>query len=389
MGHVADRPPEPPDHPDDEIPETADPGDPDVFDRGRVADVLEPVLERFPGGPAAGAAGPGAVEGLRDRKKRLLRQRISDTATALFLERGFHEVTVSEIAEACDVSEKTVFNYFPTKESLLLDREEYQAALITEALRDRGRDVALVDAIVAVLEADTNTAFDRFASTPDADEALGRIRRFAELIEDTPALQAAMNGMSERLVQVAARALAERADVDPEDPEPQLAAQLVLGMWSAQFRAMRRHAEGSRNLDEVREAVIEDVRRAALVADTGLSSFNLVVHRSSGGRQQLREAAEAANVARKQVVAAVKQARDAWKVVVEEAKAAHHADEARQAGRRELRAMQEQLRAEIRERQREIRQRQAELRRQQAELRRDALQAKGGPGPRDRPSRDR
>lgn len=64
---------------------------------------------------------PGA-EGLRERKKRLLRQRLSDTATEMFLERGFDAVRVSEIARACDVSEKTVFNHFPTKESLILDR---------------------------------------------------------------------------------------------------------------------------------------------------------------------------------------------------------------------------------------------------------------------------
>src|SRR5271154_4796474 len=60
--------------------------------------------------------------GLRERKKRLMRQQLSDTATELFLERGFDAVRVAEIAEACGVSEKTVFNYFPTKESLLLDR---------------------------------------------------------------------------------------------------------------------------------------------------------------------------------------------------------------------------------------------------------------------------
>ncbi len=58
--------------------------------------------------------GPGA-EGLRERKKRLMRQQLSDTATQMFLARGFDAVRVTQIAEACGVSEKTVFNYFPTK----------------------------------------------------------------------------------------------------------------------------------------------------------------------------------------------------------------------------------------------------------------------------------
>ena len=70
------------------------------------------------------------LEGLRERKKRQMRKLISDTATAMFLERGFDEVRVTEVAAQCGVSEKTVYNYFPTKESLLLDREEDSAVAI-------------------------------------------------------------------------------------------------------------------------------------------------------------------------------------------------------------------------------------------------------------------
>jgi AcrR family transcriptional regulator len=54
-----------------------------------------------------------------ERKKRRLRQRLTDTATAMFLERGFDAVRVVEVAAACEVSEKTVYNYFPTKEALV------------------------------------------------------------------------------------------------------------------------------------------------------------------------------------------------------------------------------------------------------------------------------
>jgi AcrR family transcriptional regulator len=75
-------------------------------------------------------------EGLRERKKRLMRQQLSDTATAMFLDRGFDGVRVAEVAAACGVSEKTVFNYFPVKEALVMDRLEGTLAALSAGLSD-------------------------------------------------------------------------------------------------------------------------------------------------------------------------------------------------------------------------------------------------------------
>ena len=78
-----------------------------------------------------------AEQGLRERKKRATRQLIADIATGLFIQRGFDEVTVAEIAEAAGVSKMTVFNYFPRKEDLFLDRHADRLRELEDVVRER------------------------------------------------------------------------------------------------------------------------------------------------------------------------------------------------------------------------------------------------------------
>src|SRR5215207_6546330 len=78
-----------------------------------------------------------SMTGLRERKKQQTRDLIATTARELFSERGFDAVTVAEIARAADVAEKTVFNYFPTKEDLVYWRLESFEGELLEAIRKR------------------------------------------------------------------------------------------------------------------------------------------------------------------------------------------------------------------------------------------------------------
>src|ERR671924_1724037 len=75
--------------------------------------------------------------GLRERKKQQTWGLIAQTARRLFQERGFDAVTVADVARAADVSRKTVFNYFPTKEDLFYSGLELFEAQLIEAVRDR------------------------------------------------------------------------------------------------------------------------------------------------------------------------------------------------------------------------------------------------------------
>ena len=84
--------------------------------------------------------------GLRERKKQQTRQLIAETARDLFMERGFEQVTVAQIARAADVAEQTVYNYFPTKEDLVYWRLESFEQELLAAIRDRAPGVPVLEA---------------------------------------------------------------------------------------------------------------------------------------------------------------------------------------------------------------------------------------------------
>ena len=221
--------------------------------------------------PGNRAGGHPPADGLRERKKRLMRQQLSDTATQMFMEHGFDAVRVAEVAEACGVSEKTVFNYFPTKESLVLDRLEATVSALRAGLADR--DVPPAEAALGILDRELGAMTAWLAGQDDPGQASQAIRRFGDLIRATPSLRAYQSDMMDQFVAVAAQVLAERAEMGADDPEPQIAARALLGLWRVQAESLRKHLDGTRTPDEVHELVTSDVRRAARLIDTGLRSF--------------------------------------------------------------------------------------------------------------------
>lgn len=92
-------------------------------------------------------------EGLRERKKRATRDAIAASARRLFAERGFDQVKVAEIAAAADVSEKTVFNHFATKEDLAFAGGEARLGQVPAELARRAPGTSVVDVFRAATDA--------------------------------------------------------------------------------------------------------------------------------------------------------------------------------------------------------------------------------------------
>lgn len=207
------------------------------------------------------------AEGLRERKKRLTREQISDVATLMFCERGFDAVRIAEIAAAVGVSEKTVYNYFPTKESLVLDRRDELADELRRALRERPAGSSPADAVERMLEIE----LEHYVLSEELVRPL--MLEFGRLIESTPALLAGMRDLIAHLIDVAAEELAREAGVDPQDPEPQIAARAVIAIWDLHMSARRRHILAGRTGTALQDAVRSDIRRAAAIVSGGLRSW--------------------------------------------------------------------------------------------------------------------
>src|SRR5487761_921621 len=146
-----------------------------------------------------------APESLRERKKRLTREAIFVAARALFSERGFNDVTVAEIADAANISVKTLFTYIGSKEELLFSGRPTVLDAVVEAVRNRKlAQTPLVAAGQALLAAvddsdqDKNIdAFLRMAASGPA--ARSRLRALWDETEDalTEALATGKDGPRE------------------------------------------------------------------------------------------------------------------------------------------------------------------------------------------------
>jgi AcrR family transcriptional regulator len=203
--------------------------------------------------------------GLREQKKRDTRQHISDVATEMFLKQGFDSVRVSDVAEACGVSEKTVFNYFPTKESLALDQIEP----MTERLRAVLGPGATKPPVEATVDLARETIENLIGNGLGDGDIKQMIQPFIAMIESTPALAAARDGATKLLTDVAAESLAERYGRDASDADIHVASVALVGFWdSSRMRAVH-HAREGKSPAEIRKLTRKDLSAAAKLLHQG------------------------------------------------------------------------------------------------------------------------
>ena len=205
--------------------------------------------------------------GLRERKKLATRRHIAETARRLFAERGFEHVTIAEIARAAEVSDQTVFNYFPTKEELVYWRLGSFEEELLSAIRDREPGESILAAFGRFLLAQRGLLGQ---SDPEAREHLVALSR---MIEASPALRAREQQIFAAYTDSLAVLIREERRAAPEDIEPWAAANAMMGVHRALVGyARRRVVEGARQPKLARD-VREQAERALALLERGLGDY--------------------------------------------------------------------------------------------------------------------
>lgn len=179
--------------------------------------------------------------GLRQRKKEQTRQAIYEAARRLFAERGFERVTVAEVARAANVSEVTVFNYFPSKEDLFYGGMHFFEEELLEAVRSRKPGESALKAFRRKILESTEglRSKERFAT----------IRRATEAYSASPSLASRERVIVERYTR-------QLGELLGGDVESMAVAAALMGAHRAVVDYVRRRVnEGERG-----EALADDAR---------------------------------------------------------------------------------------------------------------------------------
>jgi AcrR family transcriptional regulator len=203
--------------------------------------------------------------GLRERKKRRTRQLIFDAAHRLFAERGFESITVAEIARAAEVSEVTVFNYFPTKEDLFYGGMQFFEEQLIDAVRRRARGESAVSAFRHRLLEGADALATR--------ERVAAIKKAAQAISKSPGLVARERDIVDRYTRQLALVLAEETGAEADDIEALGAAGAMMAVHRVLVDRIRKRVLAGRRGSELVEDYRTQARRAFRRLERGLGDY--------------------------------------------------------------------------------------------------------------------
>ncbi|MFE5628512.1 TetR family transcriptional regulator [Streptomyces sp. NPDC056543] len=167
------------------------------------------------------------VSGLRERKKQRTRNALLRVALELFTTRGYEQTTVDEIADAVEVSQRTFFRYFASKEEVAFAVQQMVEERFVQALAERPAEEGPLDAMRNAVLASWDTIGEAIMEVVPVDMYL----RTFQMIESTPALLAAHLRRTTEMEDTIARVVAEREGVDvDEDPRPRIVVAAFSGV---------------------------------------------------------------------------------------------------------------------------------------------------------------
>jgi AcrR family transcriptional regulator len=209
--------------------------------------------------------------GLRERKKQQTRQLIADSARRLFAERGFEGVPVAEVARRAEVSEATVFNYFPTKEDLFYSGlEEFEEKLLA-AVRDRKPGTSVLAAFRDFMLVQRGV-FDMKAAGGD-DEATERVRTITRVITESPALLARERQVFDEYSSSLAALIAEETGAAAGDVRPAAVANALIGVHRSLIDYVRERTIAGARASQISRGVRAQAKNAFAQLEEGLADF--------------------------------------------------------------------------------------------------------------------
>jgi AcrR family transcriptional regulator len=228
------------------------------------------------------ASGESRVS-LRERKKLATRRSLRRVALDLVAERGFVHVTVEDIAEAAEVSPRTFFNYFPSKEAALFGANPERVTALRERLVHEAPGQTALEALRVVMVGEARVLAEELDELGGDPAFWLKRMKAAHVDPHLRAAQAAHLAMVERVV---TDALAERLGADPEhDPYPVLLAGAAVGVMRATMTFWA-SSGGARALDQLTDAAYHALADG-LPEHGGLR--RLIEEAASPGSQQQRK----------------------------------------------------------------------------------------------------